>query len=145
MGEDVPVVNEAVDLDGICEVLAEHPVRLAVIFGSTVRGERHPHSDIDLAVEFEEDAPDTLDTRLSLFADLSTRLDRNDIDIAIVDELDPRVGKRAFSEGVLVLGSEKRFERYRTAFEHVVDREVRESPAERFDAVIDRLDRVIDG
>lgn len=131
--------------DRLRSILAEHPVRLAVLFGSTVRDERHPGSDLDLVVEFDPADSGTLDTRLSLFADLSEGLDRNDIDIAVVADLDPRVGRRAFREGELLVGSKERFAEYRRRFERDAAEEDRASPAERFDEAIERLDRVIGG
>lgn len=133
------------DRTSLVAVLEEHPVCLAVLFGSTVRDERHPRSDLDVAVEFEPDCSDTLDTRLSLWADISSALDRNDVDLALVDDLDPRVGAQAFAEGELLVGSEDRFVRHRRRFERLAERDDRTSPADRFDEALERLDRVMEG
>lgn len=137
--------SEKVDRGAVRSVLEDHPVRLAVLFGSTVRGDVHPRSDVDIAVEFDPGAVDSLDTRLSLWADLSTALDRDDVDISIVDDLDPAVGKQVFAEGELLTGSEERFSRHRRRFDRLAAREDRRSPAERFDEAIDSMKRVIDG
>lgn len=131
--------------DQLRSVVEEHPVRLAVLFGSTVRGERHPRSDVDVAVEFERHVPDVLEAVLALSADLSEALDTNDVDVSVVDRFDPRVGRRAFSEGRLVLGSAERFQKHRRAFERLAAEEDRAPPAERFDAIIERMDEVLEG
>jgi predicted nucleotidyltransferase len=137
----------AVDTDALREVLADHPVRLAVLFGSAVRGDQHPHSDVDLAVEFDGtvDDPPT-DAVLSLLADLSSALERNDVDLSVVTDLKPRVGLVAFTEGVPLVGSADRVAHWRSQFEREVaaddeDRSLRE----RFDAVIDAADEIVTG
>lgn len=133
------------DEDRLRAILEEHPLRLAVLFGSTVHGDRHPGSDVDLVVELDSADADTLDARLSLLADLSAGLDRNDVDLAVVDDLDPRVGERAFGEGRLLVGTEERFDDHRRRFDRLADGENHASLAERFDAAIDRLEQVVDG
>lgn len=50
-------VNAAIDgspsLEALQQVLQEHPVQLAILFGSHATGESHSRSDIDIAVEFD--------------------------------------------------------------------------------------------
>ncbi|HIH37332.1 nucleotidyltransferase family protein [Candidatus Woesearchaeota archaeon] len=40
----------------IIPILKKHRVKRAALFGSVVRGEETPHSDIDILVEFPKDA-----------------------------------------------------------------------------------------
>lgn len=92
------------DIDAIRKVLEQHPIRLAVLFGSMVTGETHAHSDIDIAVEFEDSVTST-DEILHLIADLSSALNRNDVDLSAVHDMKPRVGVAAFNNGMLLVGS----------------------------------------
>lgn len=135
--------DASIDREALIGVLEEHPVSLAVLFGSAVRAERHPKSDIDVAVAFEDSAAGGLDDRLSLSADLSVALDTDEIDLAVVDDLDPLVGVRAFSEGELLVGTEQQFADRRRQFERLAEREDREPPGKRFDAALERIDRLI--
>lgn len=137
--------NGTIDRDAIIDVLESHPVSLAVLFGSVVSGDRHPKSDIDIAVEFEDSSSDTLDDRLSLIADLSVALETNEIDLAVIDDLDPYVGERAFHEGERLIGSEDQFEEERRRFERLTRQEDRDPPGERYDAALARIERLIGG
>lgn len=137
--------NASIDRDALVSVLEGHPVSLAVLFGSAVRGERHPKSDIDVAVSFDSSAEGTLDDQLSLSADLSVALDTDDVDLAVIDDLDPQVGVRAFSEGELLIGTEQQFADRRQQFEQLAEREDRDPPGKRFDAALERIDQMIGG
>lgn len=133
-----------VDRGDLRDVLDEHPIRLAVLFGSTVREDRHPQSDVDIVVEFDHCDP-TTDERLALIADLSKALDRNDVDLADVDDLDPHVGSCAFAEGELLVGSEDRFQELHRRFRSLADRDDQPDPGERFDEVVERIEKVVEG
>ncbi|PSP72978.1 hypothetical protein BRC86_10930 [Halobacteriales archaeon QS_3_64_16] len=119
-------------------VLSGYPVRLAVVFGSEVRGDAHSTSDIDLAVEFEASLEDSnTDARLDLIADVASTLGRNAVDIADLGTMRPVVGESALEEGLVLVGSAERAERYREAFERLSEAPDR-TRGERFDAVLDR-------
>lgn len=111
-----------------------------------VREEIHPHSDIDIAVEFEDSVTAT-DEILPLIADLSSALDRNDIDLSVVHDIKPRVGVAAFSNGILLVGSEERMELHRIRFERAVNA-IKEKESlslrERFDRVIENIDTTLE-
>jgi predicted nucleotidyltransferase len=47
-------ISDTLPLDTILSVLRDHPVRLAILFGSYATGTDHPRSDIDIAVELNE-------------------------------------------------------------------------------------------
>lgn len=134
------------DVDMLRDVLEEHSVRLAVVFGSEVTGQMHPRSDLDVAVEFDESVEDESGALLSLYSALASALDRNDVDLSLVSDLKPRVGLSAFSEGVLVLGPEERVETLRQEFERAVEsnQDHRESLRERFDAVIEDVEAALE-
>ena len=50
----------SLDLDALQAVLREHPVRLAILFGSHATEATHATSGIDLVVEFDEHRPSEL-------------------------------------------------------------------------------------
>lgn len=135
----------AADREAIDTVLADHPVRLAVLFGSAVTGRTHPHSDIDIAVEFDRTVDDVGTARLSLATDLAIALGTDDIDLAIIPDLEPGVGHEVTTEGQLLRGSSDRLDRHRKRFERTLDARDDPSPRERFDTVLDRIDHHLDG
>lgn len=140
---------DSIDGDGdfgvLREVLGEHPVRLAVLFGSMVTGETHSRSDLDIAIEFEESVDDVSSAYMALLADLSSAVGRNDVDLSLVHDLKPRVGLAAFSQGTRLIGSRDRLETHRARFERAVAELERTEPSlrDRFDAVIENVDRVL--
>jgi len=135
-----------VNVGTIRDVLADHPVRLAVLFGSQVDGTADESSDVDVAVDFEPAVSDPASELLSLLADLSVALDRNDVDVAVVDDLRPRVGMAAFEEGVLLCGSHERAAEHRERFAERVTSTARDrSLRERFDDALQSIDRLVDG
>jgi predicted nucleotidyltransferase len=137
--------DPAVDVERVRAAIADHPVRLAVLFGSQVTDGVDANSDVDIAVEFRPTVDDRGQALLSLLADLSVALDRNDIDLAVVDDLAPRVGRAAFTHGTLLMGSGERADSLRRRFEERVtaDRSDR-SLRERFDETVDHVDRLVE-
>lgn len=91
--------------DALVSRLEEAPIRLALLFGSQSRGDATPASDIDIAVVYEADATDVTDSHLSLVADLTRILGRDDIDVVRLQSVDPRIATEALDEGLLLVGS----------------------------------------
>lgn len=135
--------DDEIDRDALVSVLEEHPVSLAVLFGSVVGGRTHPNSDVDLAVEFDSSVDEEGEAMISLITDLTTRLDRNDVDLGVLSDLEPRIGLAAVDEGVILLGDPTRLQNHRERFEAAV--EARPPAGERFDAVIERIDEALEG
>lgn len=133
------------DLEILRGVLTEHPVRLAVLFGSAATGETHPGSDLDVAVEFADSVEDVADAFLPLVVDLSSAVGRNDVDLSLVSDLKPRVGLAAFSEGTLLVGTPERMAMHRDRFERAVSelKRNRRSLRERLDAAIEGVDNAL--
>ena len=138
-------IDPALDTDGLVSVLEAHPVRLAVCFGSIVDGPTHPHSDVDLLVEFDSSVADPAAARLSLVTDLAVALDTDDVDLALFADVDPKIGYEAVTGGVQLLGSAERLEAHRDHFARELDSRDEPSPRERFDAIIDRVQGHVDG
>lgn len=132
------------DCDTIQDVLAAHPVTLAVLFGSQVSGTADAQSDVDIAVELTADAQtDASQILMDLLKDLSIALDRNDIDLSLVSDLTPRVGLAAFTEGELLIGSPERADHHRRHFERQVTEQSRADLRKRFDAVLENVDATV--
>lgn len=74
-------------------------IRSVGIFGSVVRGEDRPESDLDLLVSF--DTTPSLLTFLALERTLSDSLGRK-VDLVMRDALKPQIGQRVLAEVVLV-------------------------------------------
>lgn len=134
---------DTINCDALRRVLARHPVRLAVLFGSHVRGEGTESSDIDIAVEFEDSVSKEVygSVRLGLIADLMSAAKQEAIDVADLDDMRPDVGREALDHGIVLVGDIERAERYREDFER------RAAPPEktrreRFDALLERLEGV---
>ena len=77
------------------EVLEAQAVRLGVLFGSRARGTAGTHSDVDIAVEFDESVDDRFRARLTLGADLARALSTDDVDVVDLDDVRPAVGYSA--------------------------------------------------
>lgn len=114
MGEYVDELSTDV-CDDLVSRLREAPVDLALLFGSQVTGDATSGSDIDIAVTYETD--DVTDTHLSLVADLTRILGRDDIDVVRLTTADPRIAVEALTHGEVLVGSADGAERLRDSLE----------------------------
>jgi len=130
------------DRAAVRAVLERHPVRLGVLFGSHATGVADARSDVDLLVE-PDPGTDRRAVVLDLLTDLSVELGRDDFDVALVGDVDPRVGRAALEHGELLLGSPERADELRGRFDREVDPVTREGLRERFDAVLERVDAAV--
>lgn len=133
------------DADTVRGVLDQHPIQFALLFGSYARGTTFSGSDIDIAVAFDgtltDDTSQRASARFSLIADLMSALGTDDVDVAVIEDLQPRVGKSAFEHGIILIGSREQAERYHREFE-----ERAETPicprGERFEAILRELEGI---
>jgi hypothetical protein len=98
--------SKAMSRDEILQVLAEHReelkgfgVKSLALFGSVVRGEARPDSDVDILVEFE--GPATFDRYMELKFFLEELLGRR-VDLATRKALKPRLRPHVEREAVYV-------------------------------------------
>ncbi|HLA91013.1 MAG TPA: nucleotidyltransferase domain-containing protein [Gemmatimonadaceae bacterium] len=75
----------AADLERIART---YGIRLILQFGSTVTGQLHPASDVDLAVVLDRPAP-TLEERAGLLHELQGLFPDREVDLAILDRAGP--------------------------------------------------------
>ena len=88
----------------VAKCAAGHPeIQAAYVFGSAASGRMRPDSDVDVAVLIDGvKRSGFLKYRLKLMADVGKALQRNDVDVVILNEASPLLAHRALSRGDLV-------------------------------------------
>lgn len=134
-------LDASLDLDALQAMLREHPVQLAILFGSHATETTHATSDIDLAVEFDEHQPsdpDYNDVFLGLSADLSDALETDDVDLVDLHMVSPALAAAIFENGVLIVGTVEHATELRR---QLTARESdQQSPRDRLDTALARID-----
>lgn len=121
------------------EVLAEHPVSFAMVFGSAARGGSDPPNDIDLAVELSSLRPGDEGYNQQYFSliDALESATDNRVDVVDVHTMPPTFARIAFDDGVRILGTA---ERHRDLEEQLAgDRPTFEDARERVSKAAQRL------
>lgn len=92
------------EIENIKNILKEEKDKLSVlgidqigIFGSVVRGEEKPGSDIDVLVDVNSKSTLTLFTLVDIELRLSERLNRK-VDLVIKSDLKPNIGRHILAE-----------------------------------------------
>ncbi len=92
------------EIENIKNILKEEKTKLSAIgidqvgiFGSFVRGEEKPESDIDVLVDVNSESTLTLFTLVDIELRLSERLNRK-VDLVIKSDLKPNIGKHILAE-----------------------------------------------
>lgn len=139
-------VDDALPLETLRSVLREHPVEVAILFGSHARGEAHSRSDIDIAVAFEAVRPSDSDYN-EVFFGLSTALSEalatDEVDLVDLRTVSPDLAATIFDRGVLLVGEADRATDLRD--ELTAAASSNRSPRERLDSAIDRIDEHLGG
>jgi predicted nucleotidyltransferase len=140
-------LDASLDLDALQAVLREHPVRLAILFGSHATEMTHATSDIDLAVEFDTHRPSDPsynDVFLGLSADLSETLETDDVDLVDLHTVSPALAEAIFEHGVLLVGDQEHATALRRQLTATESESEQPSPRERLDAALARIDAHLD-
>lgn len=92
----------------INDVALKYGVSLIVAYGSTVSGETHAESDIDLAVLMQV----TPDGKIyqDLYRDLAPVFSNQSIDIRFINNADPLFLMQVVKNGVLIYGDQDKFD-----------------------------------
>jgi predicted nucleotidyltransferase len=133
---DIPL-----DLDTVEGVLQEHPIRLAILFGSHASETTHATSDIDLAVEFDGHRPSDPSYNnifLGLSADLSVSLETDDVDLVDLHTVPAPLAAAIFENGILLIGTAERATELRRRL--TASEDDHQPPRDRLDAALDRID-----
>ena len=90
-------------------VARRHGIELLVQFGSTVAGQTHAQSDLDLGVLLDV-VPESFGPLSDLIVDLQTLADGREVDLTVLNHADPLLLKQVTDHGRLLYGSERRFQ-----------------------------------
>lgn len=94
------------DLENIAR---KHGLVLALKFGSAVRGQVHPRSDVDLAILL--DRPNvTLREHAEILESLQTLFPDRELDLALINHADPLFLKKITEDCELLCGSPERLQ-----------------------------------
>jgi len=98
------VINEQVRYQKVRQFLETEKARLSSmgirrvgIFGSVLRGEDRPDSDLDILIDLDNDSSLTLFGLIDLEQEYSERLGQK-VDLVIKDDLKPLIGQRVLDE-----------------------------------------------
>lgn len=94
------------------EVAKRHGIQLLLQFGSTVTGQTHVDSDLDLAALFDKVPASFLDLG-DVVADLQALFPGREVDLAILNHADPLLLRTTTDRAVLLYGTTRRFAEFR--------------------------------
>ncbi len=86
-------------------------LRLIIVFGSSVNGPLHAHSDVDVAVSTEAGTGLSTDLYCDLLENMRQVFPERRIDLACIDHADPLFLKKILEHGELVAGRISDFQR----------------------------------
>lgn len=83
------------------------------LYGSAARGQEHSQSDVDVAVLLDRacfpSREQRADERVRLTAELIHALARNDVDLVVLNDVPPGLGRHAITAGVRVYVADRAF------------------------------------
>jgi predicted nucleotidyltransferase len=89
--KNLPPKLSKTGLEGkLVEICEENDIVFLAIFGSFVRGEQQSKSDVDIAIEFDENKPKNLLDLIHLENELSKTLKRK-VDLGIFSNINPYI------------------------------------------------------
>lgn len=106
-GAIAPIENYLPELESAFE---KHNVVLAYLYGSQVRGNASPLSDVDIAVLFRRDldASERFRSLLDLMSDLATIFQRDDVNVLDLDESAPLLNNNVRLYGRVIFCSDEK-------------------------------------
>ncbi|WP_166377220.1 nucleotidyltransferase family protein [Halorubrum sp. BOL3-1] len=137
--------GNAIDGEAVRGVLQRYPIRLGILFGSQVTGKTHADSDVDVAVEFDEElSPEhRRRARLDVMADLTRELGTNDVDVTDLDGVRPEIGVAALQGGVLLVGNSRRADQLQKRFSDRTTEYTRDDRLDRFDDLLTEMEDTV--
>ncbi|QIO20884.1 nucleotidyltransferase domain-containing protein [Haloarcula sp. JP-L23] len=139
-------VTVDIDVNRITEIVMQQPVRLAVLYGSHVRGTATSDSDVDIAIAFEGErsSSERLERRVDLTVALSKALGTDSVDVADLDSIRPSIGQSALRTGIVLVGDQDTVSEYLERFERERDTEqTHDERMRRFDSILGRLEETV--
>lgn len=135
-----------IDRDGLRSALEEYPLRLAVLFGSHVDGTSTARSDVDVGVVFAEtcSAAERRAQYLDLHSTVATALGTDRVDVTLLDDVPPAVGRQALQGYEVLVGDPALAEELRERYEADAPPPAHEDLVERLDESLVVLDDALD-
>lgn len=126
----------SVDVETIVSVLVDTPVTAAVLYGSHARGEHTEHSDIDLAIVYDDSLSSVEKTRvrLSLIEQLSSALGTDAVDVVPLADAPHSLRRNIQTDGIVLYGSKELLS---------LEERDHEDRMNRFDALLADIERVV--
>ncbi|MHA1247488.1 MAG: type VII toxin-antitoxin system MntA family adenylyltransferase antitoxin [Candidatus Thorarchaeota archaeon] len=88
---------------GIADTLKKrYGVRFAVLFGSLATGDAGPNSDVDIGVYLDKGRDIDLNVELEIGVLLERVLEREDVDLVVLNHANPALGFQAVNRGLLI-------------------------------------------
>jgi uncharacterized protein len=139
---ETATLPESLDIEALQAVLRDHPVQIALLFGSHATDTAHDASDIDIAVVFESQRPSDPaynETFFGLSADLSETLQTDAVDLVDLHTLPPTVAASVFEHGLLLIGKQDRAAELREQLT-TPQIEPTQSPRQRLDEALTKIE-----
>lgn len=135
-----------IDRDTLRSTLQEYPLHLAILFGSHVDGTSTPQSDIDVGVLFEEDcsAAERRDLYLDLHSTIAMALGTENVDVTLLDDIPPSVGRQALQSYEILVGDRMLAEQVRERYEAAAPPPSHGDLVERLNKSLAALDDALD-
>lgn len=142
---DPPPVTP-IDRNAVRSTLEQYPLRLAVLFGSRVDGTPTPQSDVDIGILFETDcsASERRKLYLDLHSSIATALGTENVDVTLLDDIPPSVGRQALQSYELLVGDPALAEQFRERYEAAAPLPSHKDLLERLDESLTALDDALD-
>ncbi len=138
---DTPLV----DREALRSELVEYPLCFSVIFGSHAAGTATAQSDIDIGVVFASDCPSPKQRELylELHSLLAIVLETDAVDVTLLDDVPPAVGRRALNAYELLTGDRRAVEDLRNKLEATAPSPTQQELVERLDDQLSALDAAL--
>jgi predicted nucleotidyltransferase len=132
-------------VESVRSTLQEHPVTIAILFGSHAASTPTPQSDIDIAIAFEATRPNNPsynDVFFGLSVDLSNVFETDDIDLVDLHSMSSSLVEAVFEHGILLVGTE---EEATELYQQLTESSTRErSSRNRLDTALAQIDEHLD-
>jgi predicted nucleotidyltransferase len=144
--DQVTPPGTTIDRTAVRSVLEEYPLRLAILFGSHVDGTPTPQSDVDVGVLFEEDcsASERREMYLDLHSTIATALGTENVDVTLLDDVPPSVGRQALQAYEVLVGEPTLAEQLRERYEATAPLPSHGDLVTRLDESLAALDTALD-
>jgi predicted nucleotidyltransferase len=98
---EVDMLNTRIHFEQLTKILRQYPIQRALVFGSVLRDDFAPNSDLDMLIEYLPDAHVTLLDMSALQRELCAVVGRN-VDLGTVTSLTPMMRERVLQTAQVI-------------------------------------------